>query len=104
MRPKFRNFDLHGTAPAGYEVLRKLLERIFKSVIDRREGSTFQFETEIGTPEEVLERLMGEMLAQYREWDADLTVTKLNRGEEAHGNTQIFRVQKNINFRYEDNG
>ena len=98
------NFDLHGTAPAGYEVLRKLLERIFKSVIDRREGSTFQFETEIGTPEEVLERFMGEMLAQYREWDADLTVTKLNRGEEAHGNTQIFRVQKNINFRYEDNG
>ena len=98
------NFDLHGTAPAGYEVLRKLLERIFKSVIDRREGSTFQFETEIGTPEEVLERLMGEMLAQYREWDADLTVTKLNRGEEARGNTQIFRIQRNINFRYEDNG
>ena len=81
-----------------------MLERIFENVIDRREGSTFQFETEIGTPEEVLERLMGEMLAQYREWDADLTVTKLNRGEEAHGNTQIFRVQKNINFRYEDNG
>lgn len=98
------NFDLHGTAPAGYEVLKKLLERIFKSVIDRREGSTFQFETEIGTPEEVLERLMGEMLAQYREWDADLTVTKLNRGEEARGNTQIFRIQRNINFRYEDNG
>ncbi len=98
------NFDLHGTAPAGYEALERLLERIFGNVIDRREGSTFQFETEIGTPEEVLERLMGEMLAQYREWDADLTVTKLNRGEEAHGNTQIFRVQKNINFRYEDNG
>ena len=98
------NFDLHGTAPAGYEVLRRLLERIFKSVIDRREGSTFQFETEIETPEEVLEGLMEEMLAQNREWDADLTVTKLNGRGEARGNTQIFRVQKNIDFRYEDNG
>lgn len=98
------NFDLHGTAPAGYGVLRGLLEEIFENVIDRREGSTFQFETEIETPEEVLERLMKGMLAQNRKWNADLTVTKLNRGEEAHGNTQIFRVQKNINFRYEDNG
>lgn len=98
------NFDLHGTAPAGYEVLRKLLERIFENVIDRREGSTFQFETEIETPEEVLKKLMKEMLAQNREWDADLTVTKLNGGGEAHGSTQIFRVQKNIDFRYEDNG
>lgn len=98
------NFDLHGTAPAGYEVLRGLLEGIFENVIDRREGSTFQFETEIGTPEKVLERLMGEMLAQYREWDADLTVTKLNRGEEPRGNTQIFLARKYIDFKYEDNG
>lgn len=98
------NFDLHGTAPAGYGALEKLLERIFKHVIDRMEGSTFQFETEIETPEEVLEKLMEEMLAQNREWDADLTVTKLNGGGEAHGNTQIFRIQRDINFRYEDNG
>lgn len=98
------NFDLHGTAPAGYEVLRKLLERIFKSVIDRREGSTFQFETEIETPEEVLERLMKGMLAQNRKWNADLTVTKLNRGEEARGNTQIFLTRRYIDFKYEDNG
>lgn len=98
------NFDLHGTAPAGYEALKRLLERIFEQVVDRREGSTFQFETEIETPEEVLEKLMEEMLAQNRKWDANLTVTKLNGGGEAHGNTQIFRVQKNINFRYKDNG
>ena len=100
----FRNFDLHGTAPVGYGVLERLLERIFKHVIDRREGSTFQFETEIETPEEVLKKLMKEMLAQNREWDADLTVTELNGEGEAHGNTQLFRIQKNIDFRYEDNG
>lgn len=98
------NFDLHGTAPAGYEALKRLLERIFEQVVDRREGSTFQFETEIETPEEVLEKLMEEMLAQNRKWDANLTVTKLNGGEEARGNTQIFLARKYIDFKYEDNG
>lgn len=98
------NFDLHGTAPAGYGVLRGLLERIFENVIDRREGSTFQFETEIETPEEVLERLMNEMLAQNRKWNADLTVAKLNGEGEARGNTQIFLARKYIDFKYEDNG
>lgn len=86
------NFDLHDSEPKDYAVLGDLLRETFENVIDLREGSTFRLETEIETSQEVLRKIMWKMLREDLDWDANLMVTKMNRGEEASGNTQVFRM------------
>ena len=87
------SFDLHRPVPRDYGVLERLLGEIFENIIDLEEGSTFRLRTEIGTSREVLKKIMWRMLEENLRWDADLIVTKMERGEEANGNTQIFRMQ-----------
>ena len=86
------NFDLHGSEPADYEKLENLLRGIFDYVVDLREDSAFILRTELETSGEVLRKIMWKMLRVNLDWNADLIVTKMERGEEANGNTQNFRM------------
>lgn len=79
------NFDLHYAETRDYERLKELLNTIYSNVMDKREESTFEFDSDCGNLASVkneLERL----LARF---DMTFTVIDLDNGGRAEGETTV---------------
>lgn len=88
------NFDLHHADSEEYEKLENILHREFGNVRDMKIDSTFEFESDCENSEsmkEELERLLASLNMTF-------TVTDLDHGGEADGETFLARFDRLSNY------